>query len=115
MPQLKIEGAGCFEVDEGKRLVLAIKESGVDIMHACGGYAGCTTCRVEFLGEEPTAITVAERDKLSERGLEGIRLSCQLKCDQDLHLKVRHRLQDTERPDAGGVPSPEITPTPEWI
>jgi ferredoxin len=115
MPQLKIEGVGCFDVDEGKKLVLAIEESGVDVMHACGGYARCTTCRVEFLGEEPTAMTVAERDKLAEQSLEGIRLSCQLKCDQDLHLRVLHRLQNTERPNAGGVPSPEITPTPEWI
>ena len=37
MPRLEIEGAGTFDVEEGKRLVLAIEEdAGVDIMHACG-------------------------------------------------------------------------------
>ena len=115
MPALEIEGAGRFEVEEGKRLVLAIEESGVDIMHACGGNAACTTCRVEFVGQEPAAMTVAERDKLAERQLKGLRLSCQLTCDQDMHLRVVHRLRDTERPDAGGTPSPEITPPPEWV
>lgn len=115
MPVLEIEGAGRFEVEEGKRLVLAIEESGLDIMHACGGNAACTTCRVEFVEGEPAAMTVAERDKLAERGLQGIRLSCQLACDQDMHVRVIHRLRDTGRPDAGGAPSPEITPPPEWV
>ena len=51
MPELEVEGVGTFEVEVGKRLVLAIEEDGrVDIMHACGSYAKHGTCRVEFLG-----------------------------------------------------------------
>jgi photosystem II stability/assembly factor-like uncharacterized protein len=35
-------------VEDRKRLVNAIeKDAGVDILHACGGNARCTTCRVE--------------------------------------------------------------------
>ena len=50
MPELEVEGAGAFDVDEDRRLVLAIEEdAGVDIMHQCGSHAHCATCRVEFL------------------------------------------------------------------
>jgi hypothetical protein len=36
LPRTEVEGAGTFDVEEGKRLVLAIKEdAGVDILHGC--------------------------------------------------------------------------------
>jgi len=45
----------------GKRLVLAIEEDvRVDIMHACGSYAECTTCRVESFERKPEAMPEAE-------------------------------------------------------
>ena len=45
MPKLTVEGAGTFEVPEGKRMVLALEqEAGIDQLHACGGRARCTTC-----------------------------------------------------------------------
>ena len=70
MPELEVEGAGTFDVEEGKRLVLAIEEdAGVDIMHACGSYAKCTTCRVEFLEGEPEDMTEAEMIILDMRQL----------------------------------------------
>lgn len=47
MPKLTVEGYGTFDVAPDKRLVLAIEQdAGVDILHACGGHARCTTCRV---------------------------------------------------------------------
>ncbi len=53
---------------QGKRLVLAVEQdAGVDILHACGGNARCTTCRVEFLAGEPDRMTEAEKNKLAER------------------------------------------------
>src|SRR3990170_1294030 len=49
MPKVTVEGFGTFEVADEKRLVLALEdEAKVDQMHACGGFARCTTCRVEF-------------------------------------------------------------------
>ena len=37
MPKLEVEGAGTFDVEDGKRLVLAIEEdAGVDILHDVG-------------------------------------------------------------------------------
>ena len=36
---MEVEGAGTYDVEEDKRLVLAIEEdAGVDIMHSCERY-----------------------------------------------------------------------------
>lgn len=115
MPTLTVEGAGTFAVPEGARLVLAIEQNGVDILHACGGNARCTTCRVEFIAGEPSAMTRAERDKLAERGLTGVRLSCQIACDHDMHVRAISRLAGSGRTDPGGAPDPAIQPPPEWV
>ena len=116
MPKLTVEGYATTDVLAGKRLVLAIEEdAGVDIMHACGGNARCTTCRVEFLEGEPELMTVAEKLKLAEKQLNGVRLSCQIACEHDMRVRAINRLETSGRPDAGPKPAPEITPPPEWV
>ena len=115
MPKLTIEGVGTFDVPQGQRLVLAIEQQGVDILHACGGNARCTTCRVEFIEGEPSAITRAEKEKLEQKGLTGVRLSCQIACDHDMAVRAISRLEGSGRADAGGAPAPAIQPEPEWI
>ena len=116
MPKLTVEGFGTFEVDKNKRLVLAVEQdAGVDILHACGGNARCTTCRVEFIDGEPDLMTEAEKNKLAERGLSGVRLSCQIRCDHDMAVRAISRLAGSGRPDAGGTPAPDITPDPVWV
>jgi ferredoxin len=115
VPQLTVEGFGSVEVPDGKRLVLAIEEDAkVDVLHACGGNARCTTCRVEFVEGEPSRMTEAEVTKLRERGLTGVRLSCQIVCDHDMTVRAISRLEGSGRADAGGKPAPEITPPPVW-
>jgi ferredoxin len=116
MPRLTVEGFGTVDVVEGKRLVLAIEQdAGVDILHACGGNARCTTCRVEFIEGEPERMTVAERSVLAAKGVTGVRLSCQSLCDHDMTVRAISRLTGSGRPDPGPPPAPEITPAPEWI
>jgi len=116
MPNLTVEGVGEFEVLSGKRLVLALEEdAGIDQLHACGGHARCTTCRVEFLEGEPNRMTVAERDVLTARGLTGVRLSCQILCDHDMIVRAISRLAGSGRKDVGAKPAVEIVPQPEWI
>ena len=115
MPKLTVDGVGTFDVPEGQRLVLAIESQGVDILHACGGNARCTTCRVEFIDGEPTAMTVAEKEKLAQRELTGVRLSCQIVCDHDMHVRAISRLEGSGRADAGPPPEPTIQPPPEWV
>jgi ferredoxin len=115
MPKLTVEGIGQFEVPQGKRLVLALsQDAGVDQLHACGGNARCTTCRVEFVEGEPGRMTVAERDLLKARGLSGIRLGCQITCEEDMTVRVISRLAGSGRKDAGHLPSAEIQPPPDW-
>ena len=116
MPKLTVEGYGTFDVPDSKRLVLAIEQDAkVDVMHACGGNARCTTCRVEFIDGEPEQMTVAEKTILDAKGTTGVRLSCQVLCDQDMTVRAVSRLEGTGRPDAGGTPAETITPPPEWL
>jgi ferredoxin len=88
----------------------------VDQLHACGGNARCTTCRVQFVAGEPDQKTEAEKNVLAARGLTtpGLRLSCQILCDHDMAVQIISRLAGSGRKDAGGKPAPEITPPPVW-
>jgi ferredoxin len=116
MPNLTVEDVGQFEVPEGKRLVLALEQdANIDQLHACGGHARCTTCRVEFLDGEPDRMTVAERDVLAARGLSGVRLSCQIVCTQDMKVRAISRLAGSGRKDAGHAPAEAIEPPPQWV
>ena len=116
MPKLTVEGFDTVDVEEGKRLVLAIEQDAhMDILHACGGNARCTTCRVEFIAGEPARMTKAEKTKMEERGLTGVRLSCQIVCDHDMSVRAISRLEGSGRPDPGKTPEPTIQPPPEWV
>jgi ferredoxin len=93
MPRITAETAGgtvAFEVEEGRKLVLAIEDNGIDILHRCGGNARCTTCRVEVLSGDPGEIREAERTILSTKTdlNDHTRLSCQIRVGDDLHVKV---------------------------
>src|SRR6058998_1442683 len=105
MPKLTVEGVGEFQVPDQKRLVLAlIDEAGVDQLHACGGNARCTTCRVHFLAGEPDRMTQAEKSVLAAKGLlanPGLRLSCQISCDQDMTVEAISRFAGSGRANAG--------------
>jgi len=115
MPRLNVEGFPSVDVPDGKRLVLAIEQdAGVDILHACGGNARCTTCRIEFIDGEPPRMTIAEQTRLEQRGLVGFRLSCQIVCDHDMAVRAISRLAGSGRPDPGPTPQPTIQPPPEW-
>lgn len=115
MPKIEVVGYPPVEVSGTPRLVKAISAMGVDILHACGGNARCTTCRVEFLEGEPSRMTEAERNCLANRGLEGVRLSCQIQCEQDMKVRAVSRLEGSGRANAGPEPADEITPEPVWV
>jgi ferredoxin len=110
-----VEDVGTFHVPVNKRLVLALEQdAGLDQLHACGGRARCTTCRVVFLAGEPVRSTIAERTVLAAKGVTGVRLSCQILCDRDMHVRAISRLAGSGRPDAGPTPQPFIEPPPEY-
>lgn len=116
MPKLTVEGVGAFDVPAGKRLVLALTdEAGVDQLHACGGNAACTTCRVEFVSGEPDQMTEAEKKVLAAKGVTGVRLSCQLACDADMAVRCVSRFAGSGRKNAGSRPADAIAPPPVWV
>jgi ferredoxin len=113
MPKLTVEGVGTFDVPQGKRLVLALEDDAkIDQLHACGGNARCTTCRVEFVAGEPGQMTEAEKSVLTARGLSGVRLSCQIVCDHDMTVRAISRLTGSGRQDVGPRPADEVQPQP---
>jgi ferredoxin len=108
MPRIEAEtatGPQAFEAEDGRKLVLAIEDAGIDILHRCGGNAKCTTCRVEVLAGDPGEIGDAERNRLAmETGLaENVRLSCQVRVHDDLKVKVINQVS-TRGMDAGPRP-----------
>ena len=116
MPTVTVEGYGSFEVAAGTRLINALIEHKVDILHRCGGLARCTTCRVSFQQGEPEAMTYAEHKKLSQQSLLGkLRLACQILVEADMHLDAQLSLLGSGLDDAGPQPAPELTPSPRWL
>ena len=116
MAKLTIQDQGTFDVDDNKRLILAIKETGSDILHRCGGNAKCTTCRVEFVAGEPTRMTVAERDKLQEQdNLGAFRLSCQILAEDGMSVTPLMTRSSMDMDDSGPTPADDITPEAEWV
>lgn len=93
MPNITVQGEKTFHADRNAKLVLAIEDAGIDILHRCGGFARCTTCRVEFVEGEPKDMSKSERETLEEDGLLGkYRLSCQIRVeDEDITVKVPNR------------------------
>src|SRR5213075_1986443 len=93
MPTITAEiasGTQTFEAPTGKKLVLAIEDSGIDILHRCGGNARCTTCRVEILSGDPGPIGDPEKAILATKTDLGdhTRLSCQVRVMDNLHVRV---------------------------
>src|SRR4051794_30154929 len=80
MPIVTVEGGKSFQVEPGTKLVLAIEDAGIDILHKCGGNARCTTCRVQVVSGELAPMGELERERLSREASLGpdIRLSCQV-------------------------------------
>ncbi len=116
MPKLTVDGVGEFDVPQGKRLVLALEdEAKVDQLHACGGNARCTTCRVEFVAGEPDQMTQSEKSVLAARGLTGVRLSCQIVCDHDMTVRATSRLAGSGRKDVGPRPTDQVQPSPVFV
>lgn len=116
MPKITVEDK-TFEAPADKRLVLALEDNGIEILHRCGGYAKCTTCRVKFIEGEPEQMTKAEKERLQQdpQNLYGkVRLSCQILCDHDMTVAPVMTMQNADVDSPGKRPEDQITPSPEW-
>lgn len=98
-----------FTAPDGKRLILALVDEGIDILHRCGGNARCTTCRVTFNSGEPQSYHPREQAKLESGGNLGkFRLSCHILCEGTMDVNVLQSLASTGLPDPGPRPAAEI-------
>ena len=98
-----------FEAADGTRLVNAIEDAGIDILHRCGGNARCTTCRVTFNSGEPTSFHPREKAKLeSSDNVGNFRLSCHILCEGTMDVNVLQTMAGTGLDDPGSRPSDEI-------
>jgi ferredoxin len=93
MPNVTVEGEKTFSVEAGKKLVLALEDAGIDILHRCGGNARCTTCRVQVVAGDPGPMAELEQARLAREASLGpdIRLSCQIRVESDLTVRVISR------------------------
>ena len=93
MATVTVEGEKTIDAPNGTKLVLAIEDAGIDILHKCGGNARCTTCRVAVVSGDAGPIEELERERLARDPNFGpeIRLSCQIRVESDLTVKVLGR------------------------
>jgi ferredoxin len=90
MPTVQVEGRDAIQANEGTKLVLALEDSGIDILHRCGGNAKCTTCAVEVLSGDVDEMEEAEAAVLRNKGIEdtAVRLSCQIRLHNDVTVRL---------------------------
>ena len=111
MPTIVAEtatGTQTIDAPEGKKLVLAIEDAGIDILHRCGGNARCTTCRVELLDGDPGPMGELEKNRLAIEAelADNVRLSCQIRVHSDLKVRVINQ-SSVRGMDAGPRPLDE--------
>ncbi|MCG7335634.1 (2Fe-2S)-binding protein [Sporosarcina sp. ACRSM] len=101
MPYITVCGGETFEVDMGTKLVLALEDNGVNILHRCGGNAICTTCRVEVLAGDYLDITNKEKKAFENKGIDDqlfddcLRLSCQILVNGDITVRPILTVENT--------------------
>lgn len=105
MPLIQIEGREAVTSETGAKLVLALEDNGVDVLHRCGGNAKCTTCAVEIVSGNAGEMSEAEATARRNKGVEdpAIRLSCQVHVSDDLTIKLIKTMTSTGL-DAGPRP-----------
>jgi len=80
----------CIQTEKGETILNAALKSGIPHVHACGGNAFCSTCRILVEeGVEGLPERNEKENKLADQlGLPNeVRLACQTEPKQDLKLE----------------------------
>jgi ferredoxin len=112
-----------FEVESGTKLLKALIDHDVDIVHSCGGNAKCTTCRVTIHKGVPTKKTQAQHN-LFERLINSgqpqfdhpaVFLSCQVVVENDMTVSVSETFNSVIHDNRGKDTEDKVTPDPVWL
>ena len=112
-----------FEVEKGTKLLKALIDHGIEIVHTCGGKAKCTTCRVNIDEGTPTKETQAQKALFERKVKQGLPqfmasrvfLSCQLVVEHDMKVCPLERFNHVIHDNIGRDVEDEITPDPVWV
>ncbi|WP_249871532.1 2Fe-2S iron-sulfur cluster-binding protein [Oceanobacillus saliphilus] len=110
MPYVTVFGRGTFKVEMGKKLVLALEDNDINILHRCGGMAKCTTCRVEVLAGDFFDVSTKEKTAFGNKGIDEqlfedcLRLSCQIIVNGDITVNPIMTVENTGK-NAGPRPT----------
>jgi uncharacterized 2Fe-2S/4Fe-4S cluster protein (DUF4445 family) len=78
-----------IEIESGKTLLEAARESGVGLVSLCGGEGWCLSCLVKVASGVVNPISQSEKDYLGEEELAaGFRLACQVIPQTDVRIDI---------------------------
>jgi Na+-transporting NADH:ubiquinone oxidoreductase subunit F len=90
--EIKINDEEGFRVQGGNSLLETLTQQKIFIPSACGGRGSCGYCKVKVLdGAGPLLPTEEPYLEEAERN-EGVRLSCQVKIRNDVHIQIPEEL-----------------------
>ncbi len=112
-----------FIVDKGTKLLKALIDHEVDIVHSCGGRAKCTTCRVTIHKGVPTKKTKVQYEFFEKLIASGqtqfdhpaVFLSCQVLVEDDMTVSASETYNSVIHDSIGKDTEEKITPDPEWL
>ncbi|MFW9921625.1 MAG: 2Fe-2S iron-sulfur cluster-binding protein [Candidatus Thorarchaeota archaeon] len=112
-----------FTVEKGTKLLKALIDHEVDIVHTCGGKAKCTTCRVTIHKGVPTKKTKVQHDFFEKLIASGqtqfdhpaVFLSCQVLVEDDMKVSASETFNRVIHDSIGKDTEEKITPDPEWL
>ena len=92
--KIRINDDNELMVAQGGSLYSALTDAGIFIPSACGGRGGCGLCRLRISkGAESQPFTKPEMHWLTDEArASGLRLSCQVKVFNDLHVDIPEQL-----------------------
>lgn len=112
-----------IEVEKGTKLLKALIDNEVDIVHTCGGKARCTTCRVTIHKGVPTKKTQAQHELFEKLIKDGhsqfdhpaVFLSCQVEVEHDMTVSVSEEFNRVIHDSRGKDTEDGITPETVWM
>ncbi len=90
--EIKINDEEGFLVQGGNSLLETLTQQKIFIPSACGGRGSCGYCKVKVLDGAGPLLPTEEPYLEEEERNEGVRLSCQVKIRNDVHIRIPEEL-----------------------